>query len=225
MPVQHHSPTTLEPLRIAASTPPHPIMDNYTDEDGLIDYASLNATPIPAWEDPPPLDSWHFSNCTLYADFASNLIHNSIHAKNLDFQSYELCKINNHDVVFRYLESALPRAIDRDKFKSVYYTGAWYAEYCFTLQHGNGVPKVARNLSSEVIGKMFTWPDPHDDTFLNEIASHNCTTELRSRLQIEGNSDIAGIGVGVFRFVYFEYNRGAEIRTGFGIIFHRSMAG
>ncbi|KAK7963523.1 hypothetical protein PG988_010497 [Apiospora saccharicola] len=156
-----------------------------------------NHTAVGVW-DPLALKSWNFSDCTLYANFASKLIRGSIDAANLAYQSYDLCEIKDWDTISTYLASAIPRDIDPlPKNKIV----DWYTAHCISLNFENHRAKVESNLSKEIIEKMFTWNDPFNHTFSDESASNHCTKELRIKLQIEGNSDIVGIGVLVSYFI------------------------
>ncbi|KAK8113421.1 hypothetical protein PG984_013947 [Apiospora sp. TS-2023a] len=139
-----------------------------TIPDFLANYTTVGAS------DPLTLNSWKFGNCTLYANYASQLIRNSIDVANLSYQSYDLCEIKDSEAIAKYVTSALPQDIDpppQDK------TFDWYKAHCITLNFENGLPKVENNLSNEIIGKMFTWVDHYNHTFY-EMTSLYCMKEL-----------------------------------------------
>ncbi|KAK7983542.1 hypothetical protein PG989_010944 [Apiospora arundinis] len=154
-----------------------------------------------AWDDAPALTSWQFDNCTLYANYASKVIHNPIRDQHLNYTIYDLCQVDVKAAINEYLEASLPRAEDHSTLLARYLMLDWYKAHCFTLALFGSGTNVTNNLSREIIGKMFTWTDPLNHTFLSESVSHQCTKELRNKLQIEGNSDIVGIGVLISYFI------------------------
>lgn len=165
---------------------------------------------IPTPWTPPALDAWNFTDCTLYSQYASNIY------RTTKFNRYNLCEADD-DGMYEYLKSGLTSDIlNSTAVPSPEEASAWYQDNCFNFAF---VP-AAKSESQRIIAKMITW-DKKDDDGRGGLGPviRTCRSELQSAMSIEGNADIAGVGVSRVSIVVSSFLGGrANSATGIGIL-------
>lgn len=140
---------------------------------------------IDIWE-PPPLDSWVFSNCSLYAKYALPIY------RQAESDYYDVCD-PEPDAMYKYLLSGLDRTAPSSRPN---YTEAviWYHYNCDSTRfYRFNTRDLSINPSAEIISRMFTHME-HEGS-QDGLALDICKTQLQTEIGIGGNVDIAGVGV------------------------------
>lgn len=123
---------------------------------------------------PPADQQWPFSqNCSSFALFAHTILRTTEKHKLTDY-----CAVNGaslHSLVLALLPNGSDPKVDQ--------VTSWYMLSCGSAFDGCRTNACTTSISFH-------------SAVAEELTSlRNCTTELRSALQIQGNADIAGIGV------------------------------
>lgn len=137
---------------------------------------------------PPPIETWNLTNsCSSYARFASTILRRSEH------ETVDLCAVDVY-ALHEYVASSLPSTSQKSEANfTSQHTAIWYlsvcewpangtwSSQCYGVHYCQTAYKFQNNVSSMI--------------YEAEVGEGACLKELRSSLDVEGNADMAGIGV------------------------------
>lgn len=164
-------PTTIVPAGPQNHMPPD--LKFFSMADGL--------DSITRWQIPPSDLTWDIdANCQLFADFANNIIRRSS-----EYSMWDYCAIDP-DALRAYVLSSLPPDLQEAA------TNATSSDITLWYMLGCDYADLQNDCNSEACRSAVNF---RDAVFGGVTMPQFCVTELRSRLGMQGNADIAGIGV------------------------------